>query len=519
MNRRWLVGLLILFVVGVSIRIVHFPFRKSAVLRVIPPDAMLSSRHVAPAEHWSQALEEGLLDPWLWLAGLEGDEPGKELVADAGFSWLLSTLGRRYVATAFVEHFYGQPMPAFIASAWVGGRYTHLARMGFLDEAFPDFQVVRENGGPRVWRAYFPDLPEGHQHVSFSIYEGVAFGIATDHPLGAAHLHEVMRRQTRSASQDEWSHMSGTILGQPDRLRVNTRMGSFSLAVSLDNAPEALRVYAAHEAETEVQRPQPAPTVLADMLALIHPTAAAIAGTTVEQVIGFMQDFRVPPELRNLIYMLHAHASGQEGDRACIVWMAKREYGGRMMRLRVPGMGLAWEVSSHVDVEDVINPVLQRIQAQYNVSWQIEPYGDRGVFSLLPDSRNWYRALSSGERAGVAVWNGFLFLHSSANALDSLLAQFEQNARLNPFPLPEQVMGYLRMEGVPVADLVRMGISSYALWQVMDGQRRNRDREQWFHRLADSIAVYSYAEAVLHDEYEGVSNLLILDVLQNGVKP
>ncbi len=510
--KKWWFGLfLFLFVAGVIARILHFPFRESAVLRVIPADALLMSQHAEPGSRWTEALEEGVLDPWLQLAGMESNHPGKELLEDPGVVWLLSTLGNRYVATAYVDRFKGQLMPAWIASAWVGGRFTHLARMGFLDDAFPDFDVVQMDNGVRIWRGYFPDLPRGHEHVSFGVYEGVAFGVATDHPFGAVQLHEVMRRQSRSASKTLFSEGWALLGDLPDLLRFHTPVGPFRASISFTEVSGGLRMYVAPEEEGIVHAHGSLSTIAADLLSMVEPTAVTVLGTTAGNALRTTQSVPLPNLVRDVVQLLFTHASGREESAAFVAWVASREHSGRVMRLRVPAAGAALEVLPNVSAMEILTPILQRLQTHYGLSWRAVPYGQRGVLSLTPPQHDWYANLPRGERVGVAVWNGFFWIHSSASALDSLLAHFRHHAGLDPFPLPEDARWYMRLDGSSVGEIVQMGVSSYALWQVGAGQRRNREREAWLQRLAKAIATYDYAEAIVQVHAEG--NILVVEIV------
>ena len=504
MRRCWFYVLLILFIIGIGIRIFHFPFRESALLRVIPADALVMSRHLSPGPRWSEMLETGLVDPWLTLAGMDSEYPGRDLAQDPGIAWLLSRLGRKYVATAYVERFAGRPAPALIASAWVGGWYTHLARMGFLDDAFPAFRMVRAANGMRIWKGYFPDVPREFAHVSFGIYEGVAFGVATDQPLGAVHLSHIMRRQARSGSEALLSQGSEDLVDAYDRILMRPPFGDhIEAGIVLDAAMTlGLEFYFEHDhgrfAGTTV------PTILPDFLSVVAPTTVALAGTTAGNGIRLVEQLPLSGIVQDVWQLLYTHAAGRQENGALAGWIADRDHGGRLMRLRVPAAGFAVEVVREgASVLDIMTPVLQRLHTRYGVLWQLVPHGDSGVFALTPPGDWWYSRLPRGERAGLAVWNGFFVVYSSAEALDRLLAQFRRNAASDPFAIAENTNWYIRVDGPGAGEVLRMGVSSYALWQAIDGQVRDRAREAFLQHLADAIAAYDSAEATLRAQEGG----------------
>ncbi len=518
MRKRFVYLLLALFVVGIVSRVIHFPFRETAVLRVIPVDAVVMSRHIAPGARWSQALREGLFDPWLLLAGDEPEHPGAALVDDPGVEWLLSRLGSRYVATAYVERFAGRPVPAFIMSAWVGGVFTHLARMGFLDDAFQDFVVEQVDEGYRIWHGYFPDLPRGFAHVSFGVYEGVAFGIATDHPLGATRLYQVMRRQARSEAQVLLSGGPDGLMEIPDRMRIRTSMGEVVHMGVVMEPPRVLRTYVSMNGTTRFGGSGvELPTTLADLLSVVRPYAAAFVGTTTGSGIQWMEALPLSSGIRDVVQLVFTHVAGRSESGALVAWLANRDHSGRMLRMRIPAVAVALELSEDHSVMDIVQPVLQRFNTRYGTSWGVAPYGERGVMSLTPPAGAWYGQQSRGDRVGLAIWNGFFFVHSNARALDYLLQQFPVHAASDPFPVPENANAYLHVDGDTMADVLRLGFASYSLWQEMDGQRRDRVREAWLHQLANTVGAYSHAEAVIQGRPGGVDVTLVVELLEKGM--
>ena len=510
---RVLYLLLALFAVGVVVRIFHFPFREAAVLRVVPVHATAMSRHITPGPRWRQMLKDGVADPWFYLAGEDEDAPGKALLENSGFAWLLDTLGKRYLATAYVEHFHGRPAPAFIMSAWVGGLYTHLARMGFLDHAFSDFEVTRTSEGVRIWHGTFPDLPEGFQHISFGVYEGVMFGVASEHALGAIHLYASMRQHRRSGAeallaldateagqQLDYARWRSPVLG-------NVRMGILQEGASLRFLFHAENRFGA--AGSEALSPS-----LADLLPVLQPTTALLVGTTSANAEYALTALPLAQPFRVVGQLLSAHVAGGRSDATVVVWIANRAHGGRLMRLRVPAAGLAVEAPLGASVRDVVDPVLLRLNRLYGTAWEVVPYGDQGVMTLQSGTRDWYGRLARDERAGVAVWNGYFLLHSSAATLDALLEHFRQNAASDPIAFEEYMDWYTHVDPVATADILRMGVSSFGIWQVMTGQPRDRDREWLLLRLADVIERFATMEMRIVPDADGMRGFVVLERLQ-----
>ena len=511
MKRRFTIWLLVaVFVVGVVVRILHFPFRASAVMRVIPADAVFMSRHVAPGARVLAVLEDGLLDPLLRWAGFEGEHPGRDVAADADVQWMARRLGRRYVATAYVESFGGRPSPAMIASAWVGGRFTHLALLGVLDTAFPDFQLVRGDRHTRIWRGYFPEMPDGFAHISFGIYEGVAFGVASEDPLGAVHLYRVMRRQARSGATVALE-AHGDILNSdiPDRLRLRGLPIEYLLAAIHVPEPEVLEVQFVVPSQQPGVYGRELPAVLSDLIPMVESSCVMLAGTTAGRGRQLLQELPLDPMIRVVAELLFTHVAGRREDAAMAVWVPGREHAGRMMRLRVPSLVMAIETTSGVLARDILRPVLQRMNASYNMSWGFVPHGQRGVLALTPSAGHWYGRLPAGERAGFAVWNGYAVFHSSADALDALLAAFSTNAARDPRRLPSEAGWYTWMNLPAAAEVLRMGFASYTLWQAMEGRARDRARETFWRKMTDTMQAYGWKEMTLQETAEGYANGVI----------
>ncbi len=517
MKRITIALLLLLFTVGVAFRILHFPFRISAVLRVIPADAMVMSRHIAPGERWSTILNDGIIDPWLQFAGMAFEHPGRELARDAGVQWMLDNLGKRYVAMAYVERFAGRPVPAVIASAWVGGWYTHLGRMGFLDNAFPGFRMTRTDSGMRIWQGHFPDLPSAFSYISFGVYEGVAFGVATDQPHGASHLMRVMQRQARSGAEAWLSDLDSGMAGMADLFCVQMPAGDTLYASVSHDGPQRLRMHVMYDYQQTPLASAPVPTTLLEFLAMVMPATAAVAGTTAGTGVQLVEQFASPMVVQDVAQLIFTHAAGRQDAAAVAVWLASRNHGGRMMRLRIPAAGLAMEITHDATVESIVTPILQRLHTRYGQQWQTEPHGQRGVLALTPSS-GWYARLPRGERAAVAIWNGFLLLHSSADALDRLLDYFRTNAAADPLQLAKRTSGYIRLDGPDSADVLRVGSSSFALWQTLNGQTRNHAQEAFLQRLSETIEAYAFVEATAEAQDGQSSRGVILLALRDTME-
>lgn len=498
MKRRTAIWLLAsVFVLGCAVRILHFPFRTRSVLRVIPADALLMSRHVAPEERILEVLKGGFLDPMLVLAGFPDEAPGLDLVEDEGLRWLLGLLGRRYVATAYTLRFGERASPAFVMSAWVGGLFTHLARRGFLDNAFSDFQMVRVDRGTRIWRMFDPDLPEGFRHISFGVYEGVAFGVATDDPLGAMQLYRVMRRHAASAAGDLLEEGSDVLpAGLPDRVR---------LAGLLDAATHV--AWGAPQGgvlEVHLRIPFCPPTAehvpasLDAWMPVLEPVSALLVGTTAARALDLLGVLPLDPVVQVIGELLYTHGSDRSAERVAMAWVAARSEGGRVLGLRVPAVAFAMETVPGRTAREVLDPILDRLRTGYRLAWQHQPYGERGVLALVPPAGHLYGRLAAGERAGFVVWNGLGILHSSADALDRLVgllpAQPAQDIRM-----AAGSSWYLKADMPAVAEVFRVGYSSYVLWSRLEGHVRNPQQEAFLGQMGNVLEAYTLLEGRVTD--------------------
>lgn len=506
MKRHHVVWLLsFFFIIGVCIQILHFPFRRSAVMRVIPRSAVMVSRHIAPAERVGKILESGFLDPVLSRSGFAGEKPGRVLMEDPGFSWLVDALGKRFISTGYVEHFGALGLPAVIVSSWVGGRWTLIGRLGLLDDAFPGFRVGFTDGKQRLWRGHFPDLPKGFQHVSFGIYEGIAFGVATREPAGVRYLMQVMQRQASSGSgllMDTFADVVSVDL--PDRMYFAPSFSpAFCVGLDFDEASRALALQTSIPiAETNIWG-RNLPGVLSDVIPLIQPSASALLVGSAGNAMNVIDGLPLVPELKIVTALLFEHAAGRRDAAAFLAWVPKWNQGGRFMGVRVPSIGMALEVPENFEISDILQPLLRRLNERVDPTWGYVPYREQGVHALVSPSQHWYGKVSAGERVGVALWNGFLFVHSSAEALDIFLRETRANPYRDPVAVPLQTGSMFLADLPSSADVLDKGFSAYVLWQITQGKRRDRSLERIVKQVSDTMRAYDLLEITVQDLHSG----------------
>jgi hypothetical protein len=474
---------------------------------------MMVSRHVAPAERLRAMLASGFLDPVLHQSGFLGDEPGRALLADPGFAWLVNTLGKRYVATGYVEHFGQLGLPAFIASSWVGGRWTILARLGFLDDAFPGFYVGRTANGRRIWRGHFPTLPEDFMNISFGVYEGVAFGVATREPASARYLMEVMERQARSRSNLllDISRNGVTQEELPDLMFLDPAFApAFHIGGDFDASSNTLDLQMSVPTSNTNVFGQRLPDALAGMIPMLEPDACIIMGGTAGSTMQALHPLPLPYEIKLTAEILYTHAAERRKEAAFVAWMPKWDHGGRLMGVRVPSVGMALEMLNKTTLSDILQPVLQQLNRRLPHPWGYVPYGDQWVQVLVAPSHHWYAKIPSKDRVGIALWNDILLLHSSADALNDFL-------RMNPvFSVPKatQTMlsdaGYVFVADLPAcADALDKGFAGYVLWQVTQGMQRDRWMERLVKQVADAMREYAVLEISVSDHVSGGAKAVI----------
>lgn len=531
MKRKLLTGLWVgLLVVGSVLWIVTFPFREAVVLRAVPADATYVSVHERLGQRLPAILESGMADPILRAVGLDPAIWVPEMLEDEGLRWMRKRLLHRYVAVGYVEQFGVNRRPAWVASTWMGGLYTQMVRIGWLDKALGDFQMEQFGDSGRIWTQFYPELPPGFQHVSFGIYEGVAFGCASDHPLAARQLARRMRRQQNNGLdallEAEAAGMQSPEV--PDRAMLRHPDQAGILQVSLDWAKAGtLEVGLVGDAawieplSTDVLG-QAIPSEVAMLLDGTGARPAVLLATQTAHLVGALRALPVDRMLRDTAVLLQAHAARADG--AVVAWLAGGAQGGRLMRIRIPAVGLAFHVREPgKDTLAVLTPVLQRLEAAHQVAWQAEPYGQHGVYALQPPPEWLYSRFPAKERAGFVVRDGWAILHSHAESLDRFMGQQREPSQADSPPWAGSAGWYARLDGPAMADVVRTALAGYGLWQMAQGAQRDRDQEAWVKRVAQVLEEYAMAQVLVHGEDEAQSErwgaLVAIRVRQQEVPP
>jgi hypothetical protein len=381
----------------------------------------MATAHVAPAARVRALMAAPAAAQ---LAEVLGADAGAltDVLADPAADMALRILGSRFVATAYVPALGARAQGAFVFGAWVGG-YSQLLRWGLLDHHLGTLRVHKFDGMRRVWTRNCNDIRRGY-HLSLTVHEGVLVGCFSEESLGVLYLlPRVASNFPVAPVADAWSFADSA-----DEFRlapVRSTPDSQTIAV-WGGLREVTGSRIAAEVSVEV------PTAMAvsdvslpkgewgqDLAGILGDAPGLLALSTVNQVELLAKlcpsSSRVPIGWQRLRGLLSR--DGMLGVFAC-----GDDFYGRIMRMKVPAIGLAVPLAA--DEDDVAIP---RIVDTLNALW------GWGVVAV-PDSRDprirvidsvregVFKKLGGDERPALVVRDNWLIAVSSVDVLRRMLA-------------------------------------------------------------------------------------------------
>lgn len=486
--RQWgIVALSTALIVACVLWIFYFPFRPAQVLRVVPPEAVVVTWHCQPAARIDELLKSELTALILAAANLKLEDAAAVL-EEPGVQELVKRLGGTGVTLAYASVFGGRREPALILGAWVGGVTTHWMRAGLMDRSFEGYAVHRI-GRDRIWIGFFPDLPYGMRYISFGVFEGVLAGCASSDPFAAASLLAALRRHgevpplvsawvdRRGALKKEYNTapdiFRGYALKTPENTVISTgdfrllSNGTLTVRMQLEETgePSALPAFFGKKLVEENEKPIKA------LFPLPDDVPALLVATTVAR--GVISAAALPPVWRQRLLLEPLSALAAPGA-TCLAWISGGTNSGRIMRMKVPGVGFAMQIPPDMRVETAAARATDIINSTYGVGLIAVPdRKDRRIFAFQPVKGA--GILRAEEYPAMAVTDGWLIAMTNVEALRRLMGQV---AGLPPQSVETGDLSSLWLYGstrLPeAAEAASNAMAGYALMRLMQTGRAER---------------------------------------------
>ena len=486
--------LVLLFIILPCWWVFHFPFRPELVFRVIPHEATVVTRHVAPADRWLDLARSPAVTNIATALGADAGVVANAINSDE-LATTVGIIGSRYVTLGFVPAMGANLDEAVVFGAWIGG-YSQLMRWGLLDKLLADFSAHRVHGNQRIWLRPCHEIKPGYT-LSLIAHEGVLAGCLSTDPLGVMHLLPQLRRQlpTPRLAQD-WVEAAGDG-DSPDAFRAVVSMtvkGQPADVVMRGNLTEVSS--RALKARLEVERsgiPQGADgwlpfTVVGESVAgnkapfaLLSEGPCVLMATPVSRVDAMMRIFatnashRTWPALREIVRL--------DGD--AYLFACGGEFYGRMMRMKVPAAGLVVELRDTVNPDTAISGILDVLNAAHG--WGLvatpDPHDPRIRILDSVRSGSFRKLLGADERPAIAVCDRRLLAMSNVDVLRRILGTSGNERGVWASRLGEQesaLYGWANL--ADAGDLMIKALAGYTLASLMQpgdaSQKQRHDTAQ-----------------------------------------
>lgn len=453
----------ILFAVVVAVWIWSYPFRAVTVMRVLPANTTWASLHERPGKRWLTFLSGPVMQPV--LDALNAD------ITEANA--LIGLLGRRLVVAGYAPVMGRLGLePQWTIGAWVGGWVTHAARWGLLDSFFEGFRLQRTEQGFRIWTRFYPDLPPPSQYLSFGFHEGVGVATLGGDPLACMAALRRLQRQADMPAGEVFEQESLWIGRSPDRffayLPGDAVYAPLTGSIDLDT-PGRL--------QGRLTLPQGLVCDLtvdkADarmLLAELGDAPDALLLLTMGDIERIVRG--VPLRESASVAWLRMLANDRERDVPVVCWLSSGMYGGRIMRLSVPGVGVAFPLPEGVGFESWVHQLLDAFNQFYGLQLAAVPaasLGETRMMVITDRSGSGYAKLAARERAGIALVDDMVFLHSSSEALRRLLQVERRGEGDSRLVVPQEVTGYLGGDLESLSSIISKLLATYRLYSMFTG--------------------------------------------------
>lgn len=474
----------------------YVPRPAQAPLRAIPANATWLSLHENLAARWSDLAANPLL---VSVAGAMGADPEewRAQAASQETRQFLNLLARDTVCIAYVPEMRITGRPAWVFSAWLGGRSQRL-RWLLKSRKEPTLRRAASRNGWSVW-VWTPKGMKGGERITFALVEGMLVGCIAADTLGIedvlacydGHLPSLAR--TSSPTDDPTT-------GAVDRGWIRMLEGQGygpRLYYTLDIKPNgALAGVVLTPHAPSLATPTPAATSADEFSRLMrdHPAAALVIDralarawlrTTFTNVVG-----------REVATLL----GGEDSGLAALALVGGR-YSGRFMAVRLPSLLAAYSTPNPTQSMNQIREAFDRLNAV--TPWGLVPQpvqvGTQRVYAIESTGQSAYAALEPAERLAYVPLNQSLVFSSNLETLTKLLREAQQAPPNAPGVLARGVqrmraqhaLGYLWMNLEEGAKMLRIAVTAWSLKLLVEnpaGSQPTRQRLNELKAWIDALA-------------------------------
>jgi hypothetical protein len=403
----------------------HFPFYPKLVCRVVPSDATLATRHIAPAERCFVLMKSPAVTNVAAAVGADARRVSMALELPA-VQRLVGILGKRYVATAYVPAMAPQMEPAVLFGAWIGG-YSQLLRWGLADRYFSGFSVHRLPHACRVWVKPCDDIKAGYS-LSLTVHEGVMVGCFSSEPLGVLYiLPRLLRQAPASKLVADWVNGPVDVAGPDDLRFVGFPFSqTFPLCGTLQHvsATDLTMEFAAPHLDRTSPLGRLLPSPKAGLLsaagrAPLGDCPTLLVEAPVSQIAPSLLTWGAGKNIQGVWSSLQS-SFRLEGPAA--VFASGGDFYGRIMGMRVPAFGIAMPLAAGVEADAAILEILDVLNAAYGLGLVATPDSRDPRIRVIASVRNSaLKRLKGDERLAVAIEDDWLIGVSNVGVLRQMM--------------------------------------------------------------------------------------------------
>ena len=422
--------LLLAFIVVPCWWVFHFPFRSELILRVLPDEAMLITRHITPADRWLDLLDSPVVTNVAHSLGIASTSLDEEFIND-DIRALLEIIGGRYLVTGVIPEMGRQQQPALVFGAWIGA-YSQLMRWGLLDRHLDGVTVIPLSKGRRIWQVPCDDIAPGYM-LSFAVHEGVLVGCVSREPLAVLYVEPRLSRQ-----------VPVTALAQPwvGKVQKNARADELRAVGSLPGGGEALlfgsfrevspvRIEAeleAHTAGSPIRiNSWSLPATCKGLVnkgqmpaSLLGNSVSALFALPVVQLGAAVGVFSRDPRP---VRLLNSFQKELRQDGGAFLFSGGDDYCGRIMGMKIPSVGVALPLSATADGNSVVRKLVDGLNREFGWGLIATPDANDARIHILSSVRSGaWKLVGGDERPAIAIYDGWLVGISNVGVLRQVLA-------------------------------------------------------------------------------------------------
>jgi hypothetical protein len=475
-------ALLLVFSAACLVWFVYVPYRADQVLRPLPANASLVSRHFDLAARWDAFQANPLMRALLVSAGVDLEDLAAWTGDEDVRRWLDRLLARD-VVLAYTPSVGPFEEPAWLGVSWIGGDSIRL-RWLLQRQGGAWLDPIRRHVGDVYWLLREPFEPG--QYVSLSVVEGMLLVAVSGDPHAIRHVLDVydgieprswadgvagdtgVTVSTSTVPDRIWMGASplgdGTGPWQLDLAQLDAThvSGSMTMATAVASGPSAWPAF-------EVEDVEPAALFFGDVPFFMLASRPDAVGDWVEERL---------PETVQQVWQAGAWEELIPPRAPLLLAASGRPYGGTVMGVPVPALVAAWPLPAEADGEALAAAWLDRLNARWR--WGLlaaqQPVGARSMWVIESAAMTPYAVVRENERLAYSVVDGWFVLASHASALRGLLERYDGVAALTAAEAggwlepvragAATVYGFADIRAA--ADPLRMAISAYSIKLLFD---------------------------------------------------